>query len=69
MATIIEVSENKLECLSEYVEHILRYSGKLMSCLEEMKEKEHEELYSKGRHYKHRQEPEWDYKAEYSRYY
>ena len=69
MATIIEVSESKLECLSEYVEHILKYSGKLMSCLEEMKEKEHEELSAKAKHYRHKSEPEWDYKQEYSRYY
>ena len=69
MATIIEVSESKLECLSEYVEHILRYSGKLMSCLEEMKEDEQEELYSKNKHHKHRSEHEWEHKTNYSRYY
>ena len=69
MATIIEVSESKLECLSQYVEHILKYSGKLMSCLEEMKEDEQRELYSRNKHRKHRSEPEWDYKEEYPRYY
>jgi hypothetical protein len=69
MATIIEVSENKLECLSQYVEHILKYGGKLMSCLEEIKEDEQEELYSKGRHRKYRSEPEWEHKPEYPRYY
>lgn len=34
MATIIEIQESKLENLTECAEKMLRYGGKLMSCLE-----------------------------------
>lgn len=37
MATIIEVQDTKLENLTEYVEKMLTYGGKLMHCLEDMK--------------------------------
>lgn len=36
MATIIEIQSDKVDKMNEYVEHILRYSGKLMQYLEEM---------------------------------
>lgn len=51
---IIEVTENNIHSISEYVEKILKYGGKLMSCLEELKEEfpevkeeEHKESYSR----------------------
>lgn len=37
MATIIEVQDTKLDSLSECVEKMLTYGGKVMHCLEEMK--------------------------------
>lgn len=33
---MIEISEDKKEKMSEYIEKILHYGGRLMSCLEEM---------------------------------
>lgn len=42
MATIVEVEHSKMECLSEYLEKMLKYGGKAMACLERLKE-EHEE--------------------------
>ena len=41
MATIIEIQENKLDSLAECAEKAMRYSSKLMKCLEELR-------YSKG---------------------
>ena len=50
MATIIEIQENKLEHLTEYVEKMLQYGGKIMSCLEELnRNKSYNEKY--GRRY------------------
>jgi len=50
MATIIEIQENKLENLTECAEKMLRYGGKLMSCLEEISHnKNYNEKY--GRRY------------------
>ena len=50
MATIIEIQENKLENLTECAEKMLRYGGKLMSCLEELsKDKSYSE--KRGRRY------------------
>ena len=43
---MIEISESKKEKMSELTENILKYGGKLMSCLEEMDE-EHGERYGK----------------------
>jgi hypothetical protein len=36
MATIIEVQDTKLDNLSEYVEKMINYGGKVMHCIEEM---------------------------------
>lgn len=33
---MIEISESKIEKMSEYAEKMLKYGGKLMSCLEEL---------------------------------
>lgn len=56
MATILEVQDNKMEKLSEYAEHLLSCGGKLMRCIEEMKEGIHERRPRK-------------YEDEYYRYY
>lgn len=51
MATIIEIQESKLENLTECAEKMLRYGGKLMSCLEELSHsKDYNEKY--GRRYR-----------------
>ena len=34
MATIIEVQDTKLDNLSEYVEKMINYGGKVMRCIE-----------------------------------
>lgn len=39
MVTMIEITEDKFEELSENVEHVLRYGGKVMQCLESLKDK------------------------------
>ena len=55
MATIIEIQENKLENLTECAEKMLRYGGKLMSCLEELhRNKGYNEKY--GRRYDREEE-------------
>lgn len=62
MATIIEIQENKLENLTEYAEKVLRYSGKLMQCLEE--------LDTKSKHNEYRNKKEyWDNEHYNTRYY
>lgn len=38
MYTMIQIDENKYDKMSEYTEKMLKYGGKLMSCLEEMGE-------------------------------
>lgn len=38
MGFMIEISESKFEKLSENVEKMLKYAGKVMSCVEEMGE-------------------------------
>ncbi len=35
---MIQIEESKLDKLSEYTEKMLKYGGKLMSCIEEMSE-------------------------------
>lgn len=35
---IIEVTENNIHSISEYIEEILKYGGRLMGCLEQLKE-------------------------------
>lgn len=67
MATIVEIENSKLEMLSEYIEKMLRYGGKAMSCIERMKEEEEEEEHeyrkSKKRSMRDKEE------EEYSRYF
>lgn len=65
MATIVEIENSKLEDLSEYVEKMLKYGGKIMHCLEELKE-EQEELHEKPRKRKSIKDHDDD---EYLRYY
>ena len=43
MATIVEIENSVLEDLSEYVEKMLKYGGKVMTCIERLKEEEGEE--------------------------
>ena len=45
MATIIEIQSDKVDKMNEYAEHILRYGGKLMQCLEDMNGGEYKERY------------------------
>ena len=35
---MIQIEEHKLDKMSEYAEKMLKYGGKLMSCIEEMSE-------------------------------
>lgn len=35
---IIEITENKMSDLYDYTEKMLKYGGKMMSCLEDLKE-------------------------------
>ncbi len=35
---MVQIEESKLDKMSEYAEKMLKYGGKLMSCLEEMSE-------------------------------
>lgn len=51
MATIVEIEHSKMECLSEYLEKMLKYGGKAMACLERLKE-EHEEEEEEEHEYK-----------------
>lgn len=48
MTTIVEIENSKLEDLSEYVEKMLKYGGKVMACIEHLKE-EQEELHERSR--------------------
>lgn len=67
MATIIEIQESKLEHLSECAEKVLKYSGKLMQCLEEVSEgKGYMEKYGKHRRNRMR---DYDDEEDYQRYY
>lgn len=65
MATIVEIENSKLEMLSEYIEKMLRYGGKAMSCIERMKEEEEEHEYRKSKKRSMRDKEE----EEYSRYF
>ena len=44
MTTIIEIRSDKIDKMSEYTEHILRYGGKMMQCLDEIQHSERKEL-------------------------
>ena len=50
MATIIEVQDTKLDNLSEYVEKMINYGGKVMRCIEEMQSKDYNEKYGRPRY-------------------
>lgn len=39
---MVQITESKIQDISTMVEDMLHIGGKLMSCIEEMKEKEHE---------------------------
>lgn len=64
MATIIEVQDTKLDNLSEYVEKMLNYGGKVMRCIEEMQSKDYNEKYGRRRY------PREEYRdSDYNRYF
>ena len=68
MATIIEIQEDKLHSISEYAEKVLRYSGKLMQCVDELENKsKYNEYYGKER--KHREREPWEEDRHINRYY
>ena len=68
MATIIEIQEDKLQCLSEYAEKVLRYGGKLMQCIDELENKsKYNEYY--GREHKPREKERWEEERHINRYY
>lgn len=70
MAAIVEIENSKIEDLSEYLEKVLKYSGRAMSCLqhlmEEMEEMKEEEPYKKSKYKKSVRDKDDD---EYLRYY
>ena len=64
MATIIEVQDTKLDNLSEYVEKMISYGGKVMRCIEEMQSKDYNEKYGR------RRQPREEYRdPDYNRYF
>lgn len=64
MATIIEVQDTKLDNLSEYVEKMINYGGKVMRCIEEMQSKDYNEKYGRRRY------PREEYRdLDYNRYF
>ena len=64
MATIIEVQDTKLDNLSEYVEKMINYGGKVMHCIEEMQSKDYNEKYGRCRY------PREEYRdPDYNRYF
>jgi hypothetical protein len=68
MATIIEVQDEKLAHMTDYAEKVLRYSGKLMQCLDELENKsKYNEYYGKDR--KPKERSTWDDEPHYNRYY
>jgi hypothetical protein len=71
MATIIEIGEDKVQNMSEYAEKVLRYSGKLMQCIDELENKsKYNEYYGKDRRGRepHERNP-WEEEKHYNRYY
>lgn len=63
-ATIIEVQDTKLDNLSEYVEKMINYGGKVMRCIEEMQSKDYNEKYGRRRY------PREEYRdPDYNRYF
>lgn len=64
MATIIEVQDTKLDNLSEYVEKMINYGGKVMRCIEEMQSKDYNEKCGRRRY------PREEYRdPDYNRYF
>ena len=64
MATIIEVQDTKLDNLSESVENMINYGGKVMRCIEEMQSKDYHEKYGRRRY------PREEYRdLDYNRYF
>ena len=64
MATIIEVQDTKLDNLSEYVEKMINYGGKVMRCIEEMQSKDYNEKSGRRRY------PREEYRdPDYNRYF
>lgn len=69
MATIIEIGEDKVQNMSEYAEKVLRYSGKLMQCIDELENKsKYNEYYGKDRRGTRERNP-WEEEKPYNRYY
>lgn len=69
MATIIEVQDTKIEHLSECAEKVLKYSSKLMKCLEELEERSGEHYMERyGKRRRREGMREFD-NEEYPRYY
>lgn len=67
MGYIIEITESKMEHLAENAEKMLRYGGKVMQCIDELREEsrhgEHgygERGYGRGGRYGMRDEEEYD---------
>lgn len=54
MGYVIEIEESKLDKLADYTEKMLRYGGKMMSCLTEMDEKYGERDGESGGRYSNR---------------
>lgn len=53
MATIVEIQNKKIECLSEYAEKLVKYSHKILECLEDiddLSEERYLESYAKRKH-------------------
>ena len=68
MATIIEIQEDKIQCMSEYAEKMLRYGGKLMQCIDELENKsKYNEYY--GRDRKRPEKESWEEERHINRYY
>lgn len=51
MSYIIEISENKIESLAENAEKMLRYGGKVMQCIDEMRSGNRSHLGEREREY------------------
>lgn len=67
MATIVEIENSKIEDLSEYLEKVLKYGGRAMSCLEHLKEEmEEQDTYKRS---KPRRATKDKDEEEYLRYY
>ena len=68
MATIIEIQDDKMQCLSEYAEKVLRYGGKLMQCIEDLENKSKYNEY-RGHERRSREKEPWGEDRPINRYY